>query len=228
MPTPRDSRPSDAARTGGHTAEAPRESDKAPPETLRSVCVFCGASAGARKEHAEAAAELGRVCARRGIKVVYGAGGVGLMGALSDAALAAGGEVIGVIPRALMEREYGRRDLTELHVVDSMHQRKALMHQLSDAFIALPGGYGTLEELFEITAWAQLGLHRKPVVLLDGGGFFDPLARMLDHARDEGFITAEERLLVRHTDTVEDALRSASRKPPADATTSPVLTPDRT
>ncbi|MFI2238272.1 LOG family protein [Streptomyces chrestomyceticus] len=191
---------------------------------LRSLCVFCGASAGVRPTHVRLAARLGQTCARRGIRIVYGAGGVGVMGALSDGALAAGGRITGVIPKALMDREYGRRDLTELRIVGSMHERKALMHSLSDAFLALPGGYGTLEELFEITAWAQLHLHRKRIVLLDDGGFFDPLTRMLDHARDEGFLSDADRQLVRHAKSVDDALRLAAL-PPAPSGEPPALGP---
>ncbi|MFH8746789.1 TIGR00730 family Rossman fold protein [Streptomyces rimosus] len=195
--------------------------------TLKSLCVFCGASAGVRPTHVQLAARLGQTCARRGIRVVYGAGGVGVMGALSDAVLAEGGSITGVIPQALMDREYGRRDLTELRIVGSMHERKALMHSLSDAFVALPGGYGTLEELFEITAWAQLGLHHKRIVLLDDGGFFSPLSRMLDHARDEGFLSDADRQLVQHAKSVDDALRLAAR-PPAPPTEAPVIGPSQT
>lgn len=180
---------------------------------LRSLCVFCGASAGVRPTHVQLATRLGQACARRGIRIVYGAGGVGVMGALSDAVLAAGGRITGVIPQALMDREYGRRDLTELRIVGSMHERKALMHSQSDAFLALPGGYGTLEELFEITAWAQLRLHHKRIVLLDDGGFFGPLTRMLDHARDEGFLSDADRQLVRHAKSVDDALHLAALPP---------------
>ncbi|WP_369215834.1 TIGR00730 family Rossman fold protein [Streptomyces flavofungini] len=191
--------------------------------------MFCGASPGKGPGAARLADGLGRACARQGIRVVYGAGGVGVMGALSDAVLAEGGEIVGVIPRALMDREFGRRDLTDLRVVDSMHTRKALMHDLSDAFVALPGGYGTLEELFEITAWAQLGLHAKPVVLLDADGFYAPLRGMLDHARAEGFISVEDRQLVRHASSVDDALAEASR-PTADTPRrgEPGLTLDQT
>ncbi|CAM5397577.1 Cytokinin riboside 5'-monophosphate phosphoribohydrolase OS=Streptomyces alboniger OX=132473 GN=CP975_25200 PE=3 SV=1 [Streptomyces alboniger] len=191
--------------------------------------MFCGAGTGKGPGAARLADQLGRACARQGIRVVYGAGGVGVMGALSDAVLAEGGEIVGVIPRALMDREFGRTDLTDLRVVDSMHTRKALMHDLSDAFVALPGGYGTLEELFEITAWAQLGLHHKPVVVLDADGFFDPLRRMLDHAHDEGFISAEDRRLVRHASSVDEALGAAARPPSAAATRrEPGLTLDQT
>ncbi|MFI9011513.1 TIGR00730 family Rossman fold protein [Actinosynnema sp. NPDC053489] len=151
------------------------------------VCVFCGSSSG-RVRHVEAAREVGRALAERGIGVVYGGGRVGTMGALADGALAAGGSVVGVIPRNLVEWEVAHGNLTELRVVSSMHERKALMAELSDAFVALPGGAGTLEELFEVWTWAQLGLHAKPVGLLDVDGYFAHLLRMIDHMVAEGFL----------------------------------------
>jgi len=147
---------------------------------MSRLCVFCGSSPGHDPAHGASAAQLGRVLAERGIGLVYGGGRVGLMGILADAALAAGGEVIGVIPQALLDREIGHRGLTQLRVVDSMHARKALMGELAEGFIALPGGIGTLEELFEVWSWAQLGLHRKPCGLLDVNGFFAPLVDFLD------------------------------------------------
>jgi uncharacterized protein (TIGR00730 family) len=131
-----------------------------------------------------------------GIGIVYGGASVGVMGELANAGLAAGGEVIGVLPRFMTAREIAHVDLTELHIVDSMHERKALMAELSDAFVALPGGLGTMEETFEVLSWSQLGLHRKPVGLLDVDGYFQPLVRFLDHARDEGFLAPEHRALV--------------------------------
>ena len=146
---------------------------------MKRICVFCGASPGARPEYAEATVELARLLVADGIGVVYGGGGVGLMGVLADAVLAEGGEVIGVIPRALMDREIAHRDVTEMRVVGSMHERKALMAELSEAFVALPGGIGTLEELFEVYTWAQLGLHRKPCALLNVEGYFDGIAEFL-------------------------------------------------
>src|SRR6185503_14872599 len=146
---------------------------------MSRLCVFCGSSPGHDPAYGAAAAQLGRVLAERGIGLVYGGGRVGLMGILADAALAAGGEVIGVIPQALLDREIGHRGLTQLRVVDSMHSRKALMGDLADGFIALPGGIGTLEELFEVWTWAQLGLHRKPCGLLDANGFYAPLVDFL-------------------------------------------------
>lgn len=160
------------------------------------IGVFCGSSQGQKPVFAETARELGRVLARRGLGLVYGGSSIGLMGALADAALEAGGEVTGVIPRALQEREIGHTGLSALHVVGSMHERKAKMAELSDAFIALPGGMGTLEELAEILTWAQLGLHAKPCGLLDVRGFFGPLVAFFDHAVEEGFIRREHRRLL--------------------------------
>jgi uncharacterized protein (TIGR00730 family) len=161
--------------------------------SLRSICVFCGSNSGARTAYSDAAAALGRILAERKLRLVYGGAAVGLMGALADAALAAGGEVVGVIPAALVEREIAHIGLTELHPVRSMHERKAMMADLADAFIALPGGAGTLEETFEIWTWGQLGHHRKPVGLLNVEGFFDRLLAFLDHVRSEQFMRREHR-----------------------------------
>ncbi len=158
---------------------------------MKRVCVFAGSSAGARADYVTAAAELGRVLAARGIGLVYGGARVGLMGAVADAVLADGGEVIGVIPQSLVEKEVAHTGLTDLRIVTSMHQRKALMADLSDAFIALPGGWGTLDEMFEILTWAQLGLHRKPCGLLNAEGYFDRLLAFLDHTIEEGFVRRE-------------------------------------
>jgi uncharacterized protein (TIGR00730 family) len=157
------------------------------------VCVFCGSAFGSRPVYAEVARSFGRGLAARGIGVVYGGASVGLMGELADAALAAGGEVIGVIPRSLVAREIAHAGLTELHVVETMHERKALMAELSDAIVALPGGAGTLDELFETLTWRQLGLHAKPIVLLDVDGFFEPLVALADHLVAEGFVRPEFR-----------------------------------
>jgi uncharacterized protein (TIGR00730 family) len=163
---------------------------------LRRVCVFCGSSPGARPAYAEATAELARVLAADGVGVVYGGGAVGLMGVLADAALAEGAEVIGVIPQALVDREIGHPGLTELRVVGSMHERKALMAELSDAFVALPGGLGTLEELFEVYTWSQLGLHRKPCGLVDVEGYYAGITRFLEHAVAERFLLEQHRALL--------------------------------
>ena len=160
---------------------------------MERICVFCGASPGARAEYAQATIELARVLAADGIGVVYGGGGVGLMGVLADAVLAEGGEIIGVIPRALVDREIAHRDVADMRVVGSMHERKALMAELADAFIALPGGLGTLEELFEVYTWAQLGLHRKPCALLNVEGYYDGIAGFLGDAVQERFLREEHR-----------------------------------
>jgi uncharacterized protein (TIGR00730 family) len=163
---------------------------------MRRICVFCGASPGRGAGYLELAGSVGSGLAARGIGVVYGGGRVGMMGAVADAALAAGGEVIGVIPRRLVDRERAHRGLTDLRVVDTLHERKAAMAALSDGFIALPGGLGTLEELAEVASWAQLGLHAKPIGLLGRDGYWDPFLAWLDHAVAEGFIAAEHRRLV--------------------------------
>jgi uncharacterized protein (TIGR00730 family) len=165
---------------------------------MRRLCVFCGSSSGLRPEYQTAAETLGRALSDRGIGLVYGGAHVGLMGAVADAVLrgGGGGEVIGVIPRALVEREIAHRGLTELRVVGSMHERKAVMADLADGFVALPGGAGTLEELFEVWTWAQLGLHRKPCGLLNVNGYFDALGAFLDHASAEQFLRAEHRAML--------------------------------
>jgi uncharacterized protein (TIGR00730 family) len=155
---------------------------------VRRVCVFCGASSGQRPAYAQAARGFGSAVAARGLGLVYGGGRVGLMGAVADGALGSGGEVVGVIPQALVERELAHGGLTELHVVGSLHERKALMADLADAFVALPGGFGTLDELMEQLTWSQLGLHAKPVGLLDVEGFWRPLIALARHATDEGFV----------------------------------------
>ena len=158
---------------------------------MKRVCVFCGSSTGADSAHRKAAEQVGALLAGRGIGLVYGGGNVGLMGILADAALRAGGEVIGVIPSALMEKELGHARVTKLHVTASMHERKQLMADLSDGFIALPGGIGTLEELFETFTWLQLGFHAKPVGLLNVAGFHDHLLAFLRHASQERFLRPE-------------------------------------
>jgi uncharacterized protein (TIGR00730 family) len=157
---------------------------------MRRVCVFCGASAGNDPRYAAAAADLGRALAARTIEAVTGGGKVGLMGVVADATLGAGGRVIGVIPRFLEEREVAHRGLSELHVVESLHERKALMHELSDGFIVLPGGFGTLDELMESVTWAQLDLHAKPIGILNVAGYFDELLAFVEGARRAGFIPA--------------------------------------
>ncbi|POZ60403.1 TIGR00730 family Rossman fold protein [Chromobacterium alticapitis] len=157
---------------------------------MKAICLFCGSNKGMKPEYEAAARAFGRELAERGITLVYGAGNVGLMGVAADAALAAGGRVIGVIPEFLKAKEVAHLGLSELHVTETMHQRKALMAELSDGFIALPGGFGTFDEVFEILTWAQLSVHGKPVGMLDVGGFFRPLQAMVDHAVAEGFVPA--------------------------------------
>jgi uncharacterized protein (TIGR00730 family) len=163
---------------------------------MHRICVFAGSSVGQQPSYAAAAELLGRTLAQQRIGVVYGGGGVGLMGKLADAALAAGGEVIGVIPKALHQREVGHAGLTELHVVESMHERKAMMAAYADAFVVLPGGLGTLEETFEVWTWGQLGFHRKPIGLLDVDGFWQPMIAMVERMVDEGFVNAQHRQIV--------------------------------
>jgi uncharacterized protein (TIGR00730 family) len=183
---------------------------------LGSVCVFCGSNPGARPEYAEAARLLGERIAGRGLRLVYGGGGIGLMGVVTDAALAAGGEVVGVIPQHLVDRELAHPGVTDLRITGSMHERKALMADLAGGFVALPGGLGTLEELFEILTWSQLGLQSKPCGLLDVAGFFEPLLAFLDHTVAERFVSAEHRQLVladRDPDELLDKLEAWQPRP---------------
>lgn len=170
------------------------------------VCVFCASAAGASAKYLQAATELGQRIAERGYGLVYGGATVGAMGAVADGALAAGGEVVGVIPDIIKEREIDHRGLTELLVVGTMHERKALMAGRADAFVALPGGYGTMDEFIEIVTWAQLRIHAKPCVLVNVNGFFDGLLTFLDHTVREGFIQAENRGLVQVARDPEEAL----------------------
>jgi uncharacterized protein (TIGR00730 family) len=181
---------------------------------LRTVCVYAGSSAGNRPAYADAAAHLGRLLAQRGMSVVYGGGDVGLMGVLADAAMSAGSHVTGIIPRALLEREVGHGALTELRVVESMHERKMAMAELSDAFIALPGGIGTLEELIEVLTWTQLGVHDKPCGLLDVDGYYAPLAAFLDHAVTEGFLVRDHRAMLLTATEPESLLDGFARWEP--------------
>jgi uncharacterized protein (TIGR00730 family) len=182
---------------------------------MRSVTVYCGSNPGADPAFADATRALARRLAEGGVRVVYGGGHVGLMGILADAALAAGGEVVGVIPQALVDREIGHTGLSDLHVVGSMHERKALMAELGEAFIALPGGIGTLEELIEVYTWAQLGLHRKPLGVLNVSGYYDGLAAFLDHAVRERFLRQTSRdALVFDADPDALLVRLARAEPP--------------
>jgi uncharacterized protein (TIGR00730 family) len=181
------------------------------PSPIRSVAVFCGARLGSDPIHAEAARRLGAAIAEAGMTLIYGGGGVGLMGALADAVLAEGGEITGVIPRSLVDREIAHPDVQDMRVVASMHERKALMAELSHAFVAMPGGIGTLEELFEVYTWAQLGLHQKPCALLNVAGYYDAIADFLAHAVSERFLSEETRALLMVEDepaTLLERLRS--------------------
>ena len=174
-------------------------------------CVFCGSSAGTNPVYRAAATELGTALAAANIELVYGGGHVGLMGAVADAVLAAGGTVIGVIPRALAEREVAHSGLTKLHVVESMHERKALMADLSDGFVALPGGFGTFEEFCEAVTWVQLGIQAKPCVLLDVNGYYEPLIAMFDRAVEDGFVNMRNRLIIQVTRTISEFMSSITR-----------------
>jgi len=177
---------------------------------MKRICVFCGSSLGVRAEYAEMAMTLGGLIARRGMGLVYGGGNVGLMGVVADGALAAGGEVIGVIPHALAAREIAHHGVTDLRVVDSMHTRKAMMAELSDAFITMPGGFGTFDEFFETVTWTQLGVHRKPCGLLNVAGFYSPLAAFIDQAVSEGFIKPIHRQSIIVDDNPERLLDALS------------------
>jgi uncharacterized protein (TIGR00730 family) len=182
---------------------------------IRSVCVFCGASTGRDSRYAEAAAAVGARLAQRGIRLVFGGGRSGLMGVVADSALAEGGTVIGVIPRGLVDRELAHTGLSELHVVETLHERKAGMAALADAFLVLPGGLGTLEELSEVLSWAQLDLHTKPIGLLDVGGYFASLEAFLDDAVREGFLAERHRQWLLRDDSVDRLLdRFAAFSPP--------------
>jgi uncharacterized protein (TIGR00730 family) len=182
---------------------------------MHRICVYAGSNPGSDPIYAEAARELGATLADRGIGIVYGGGKVGLMGVTADAALAAGGEVIGVMPQALIDREIGHTGLTELKVVDSMHERKALMAELADAFVAVPGGIGTLEELIEVYTWSQLGIHDKPCGVLNVSGYYDQLAGFLDHAVTAGFLRPQHRATLAVADTPADLLEQfAAYSPP--------------
>jgi uncharacterized protein (TIGR00730 family) len=186
---------------------------------MHFVCVFCGSRRGGAPQYANAARDFGAAVARRGFGLVFGGGHIGLMGILADTVLANGLPVIGVIPRALADKELAHRGLTELVIVESMHERKAVMADRSDAFVALPGGYGTGDELFEILTWGQLGLHQKPVGLLNVAGFFDPLLSWLDHMVREDFLKPVHRQLVRVADDAEgllDLLATGPQSPPTE------------
>lgn len=177
-----------------------------PQPNLPSICVFCGSSNGADPAYVQTAKELGQRIAASGLGLVFGGATVGLMGVLADAAIAGGAEVIGVMPEVLMDREIANRGITHFHVVKTMHERKALMYDHADAFITLPGGYGTLDEFMEIVTWAQLKIHQKPCILLNINGYYDSFLAFLDHAVAQGFIKPENRRLIQVADDAEAAL----------------------
>lgn len=173
---------------------------------MSRLCVFCGSSPGNRPIYLEAAKRLGRTLGERRVGIVYGGSSIGLMGAMADAALEAGGEVIGVIPRSMVDREIAHTGLSASHVVETMHERKALMTSLSDAFLAMPGGHGTLDELFEALTWSQLGIHEKPIALWDVSGYWQPLIAAIDHAVQEGFVRPRDRARLSASDDLEALL----------------------
>jgi uncharacterized protein (TIGR00730 family) len=181
---------------------------------MQSICVYCGSSDKSHPEYLAAARNMGAVLARRGLTLVYGAGKTGLMGAVADGALEAGGEVTGVIPGYFNTPQLCHTRLTRLEIVETIHQRKARMVELADGFVALPGGFGTLEELFEVLTWAQIGLHRKPVGLLNTRRYYDPLLALVEHARSEGFIYAEHMLLFKHAEQPDELLDLLSNQQP--------------
>lgn len=182
---------------------------------MRRVCVYAGSNVGTRHEYAEAAADLARAIVDRGLGIVYGGGNVGLMGVLADAAIAAGGEVIGIMPDALVAREIGHRGVTELRIVSSMHERKAMMSELAGGFVALPGGFGTIEELVEVLTWSQLGIHAKPCALLDVAGFYRPLVDFFGRAAEEGFVREQHHaMLIVDSDPSALLDRMAAWQPP--------------
>lgn len=181
---------------------------------IRRLCVFCGSRAGTRPEYADAARELGQRMARDGVELVFGGGKVGLMGILADSVLAHGGTAIGIIPRGLLDREVGHTGLTRLEVVQTMHERKARMAELADGFVALPGGYGTYEEICEVVTWAQLGIHYKPCVLIDIAGYWQPLIAQIDAGVREGFVDPAMRSLLLSAGSLDElAERLASFEP---------------
>lgn len=175
--------------------------------SIQRICVFCGSSSGVRSTYAHIAQKLGRAIASRGLGLVYGGGNVGLMGLIANAVIKESGEVVGVIPHALSEKELAHNEVTKLHLVSGMHERKALMAELSDAFIVLPGGFGTFDEFFEIVTWAQLGFHSKPIGLLNVEGYFDLLLDFISHMLKEGFIKAKHRQLILESKHPEEMLQ---------------------
>lgn len=175
---------------------------------MARVCVFCGSSPGVNERYVDAARGLGSALVQRGLGLVYGGVSTGLMGAIAETVMAEGGEVVGIIPKDMLSREIAKRDITDLRVVESMHQRKQMMSELSDAFVALPGGMGTFEELCEVLTWAQLGIHDKPVGVINAAGYYEPLLALFDHAVTEGFIAPSHRMLLKSGATPDELLDS--------------------
>lgn len=197
-------------------AAAPRRADL--PEAGRgapssTLCVYCGAGLGANLRHRQAARRLGRLMAENGVRLIYGGARIGLMGMLADAVIEAGGAAMGIIPQHLDAREVGHRGITELRIVESMHERKNLMFELSDAFAILPGGFGTLDETFEMITWRQLGLHDKPILLVNLDGYWDPLLRLIDHVIAEGFAHPDSRRLYTVVNGIEGVIATMRRLP---------------
>jgi hypothetical protein len=174
---------------------------------MKKVCVYCGSKTGQKAEYSDIAQQLGLAFARNNIEMIYGGGRVGIMGIIADAVLEANGYVQGIIPISLMRKEVGHNGLQKLHVTEDMHSRKALMEKLSDAFVVLPGGFGTLDEMFEIITWRQLGFHKKPVLILNSDGYFDDLLNFIQKAESEGFIHSDGEEIVQVTQTVEEVIR---------------------
>lgn len=185
---------------------------------MKSVVVFCGSSAGNKPVYEQQAFELGKILAEKGLVLVYGGAKVGLMGAVADGAIQANGKVIGVLPHFLQQKELAHEGLTELILVDTMHERKTKMNDISDAVIALPGGFGTMEELFEMLTWGQLGLHRKPIGLLNTNGFYDPLLQLAETMNSERFLSPENKNMLLHSDKIEDLLVKMEQYQPSDKT----------
>ena len=186
---------------------------------MKSICVYCGSNPGTRPEYLEAAKALGKTLAANQITLVYGGAKIGIMGCIADTVLAEGGEVIGVMPQSLVDREVAHPGLTRLEVVSSMHERKALMAKLSDGFIAMPGGIGTLEEIFEVLTWAQLGFHRKPCGLLNIQGYYDHLSTFLDHVTEEGFVRDVHRAMLQVESAPEEMIKAFEAYQPPQVTT---------
>jgi len=194
--------------------DSPFRIDSDESSHMQRICVFCGSRSGTNPIHADEAARLGTILAQRGIGLVYGGGSIGLMGVVARAVISARGSVVGVLPESLAAKEIVQRDVTELHIVETMHQRKALMADRSDAFLALPGGFGTCDELFEILTWAQLGIHTKPVAILNTNGFFDPMLAFLDHMVGEGFLSVKNRSMLMVATSINEVLEMVTSHRP--------------